>query len=254
MTQIASLVPAAWLAACGLWSANDPFVGTWKLDASRSSIVDQMAVEAAGTNTYTFRFEGGPAETVVADGTDQPAMPGTTLAITITDSHTLKVVRKKAGAIIVSAIWKLSDDNKTLHDAFKGVQPDGSTTSIDYVYARRSGTSGFAGLWESTTRPLGLQYELKIQPYRGEGLSFVAPGSVKSITFDGREHPVAGTTPGLIASGLRRDRASLAYTEKSGANIIDTRTLTLSSDRKTLTIKVEKTDQAAPNLLVLERE
>ena len=47
MTQIVSLLPIAYVAMMsGLWTANDPFVGKWKLDASRSTIVDQMAVEA----------------------------------------------------------------------------------------------------------------------------------------------------------------------------------------------------------------
>jgi hypothetical protein len=253
MTQIARLVPIAYLALSGLWTTNDPFVGTWKLDASRSTIVDQMAIEAAGPNKYTFRFEDGPAETIVADGSDQPGLPGTTLSVKAGNFHTLKVVRKQGGKIIVSANWKLSEDGQTLHDAFEGVQPNGSPITIDYVYERRSGTSGFAGVWESTTRPLGLQLELQIQPYNGEGLSFVRQGSIKSIIFDGHEHAVVGTAKGVIASGWRESERAMEYTEKNSGKVIDTQVLALSSDGKTLTIKVEKTGQATPNVLVLER-
>ena len=97
--QMVSLMAIA--ALSGLWTASDPFVGKWKLDVSRSTIVDQVVVEAAGPNKYTFRFEGGPAETIVADGTDQPGLTGTTLSVKAADSRSLKVVRKKGGRVVV---------------------------------------------------------------------------------------------------------------------------------------------------------
>jgi hypothetical protein len=254
MPQIAKLVPVAYLAVSGLWTADDPFVGKWKLDASRSSIVDQMAVEAAGPNKYTFRFEGGPPETVTADGTDQPGMPGTTLAVKAGNAHSMKVVRKQNGKIIVWANWTLSDDGRVLHDAFSSVQPNGAPLTVDYIYKRRSGMSGFTGLWESTTQPLGLQLELQVLPFGGKGLSFIQPGSEKSIVFDGHDHSVIGTAQGVIASGRRESRKTLTYTEKSNGAVIDTRDLSLSTDGKALTITVKRTGQDSPNVLVLERE
>ncbi len=219
MTHLAVIAGVTAIAATGLWTANDPFVGTWKLDVSRSTIVDQMVVEAAGPNKYTFKFEGGPAETIVADGTDQPGLPGTTLSVTADDSRTLNVVRKEGGRIIVSAIWKLSEDGRILHDNFTGVQADGSTMTVDYVYTRMSGTSGFAGNWESTTQPVGLKFELQIQPFDGEGLSFVRQGSVKSITFDGQDHAVAGASEGATASGRRQSERAMEYTDKVAGKV-----------------------------------
>lgn len=254
MTHLAAFAGVTAIAATGLWTANDPFVGKWKLDVSRSVIVDQMMVEAAGPNKYTFRFEGGPAETILADGTDQPGLPGTTLSVKASDSHTLKVVRKQKGHIIVSAIWKVSEDGRILHDAFTGMQPDGSTITIDYVYKRMSGTSGFAGNWESTTQPLGLKFELHIQPYGGEGLSFVRQGSVKSITFDGQDHAVASATEGVTASGRRQSERAMELTDKNRGKVVDTQALTLSPDCKTLTINMHKAGQATPGVFVLTRE
>jgi hypothetical protein len=252
--HLAVMTGATALAASGFWTAHDPFVGTWKLDVSRSVIVDQMSVKAAGPNKYTFRFEGGPPETIVADGTDQPGVSGTTLSIKAQDSRGLKVVRKQKGRIIVSANWKLAEDGRTLHDAFTGTQPDGSTNTTDYLYKRISGTSGFTGNWESITQPVGLKVELHIQPYGGEGLSFVRQGSVKSITFDGRDHTVAGAAEGATASGLRHSERAMEYTDKSSGKVVDTRALTLSQDGKTLTIDVHTSGQATPNVLVFARE
>jgi len=254
MVYLAVMTGAVAIAATSLWTANDPFVGKWKLDVSRSVIVDQMVVEAAGPHKYIFRFEGGPPETIVADGTDQPSTSGTTLSVKAGDPHTMKVVRKQPGRIIVSANWKLSKDGRTLHDAFTGLQPDGSTTTIDYVYKRTAGTSGFAGAWESTTKPLGLKFELQIQPYDRKGFSFVRQGSVKNIVFDGHDHAIASATAGATASGTRRSERALQYTDKNGGKIVDTQALALSTDGKTLTINVHKAGQVTPNALVFARE
>jgi hypothetical protein len=72
-----------WLLTIGtLWAASDPFVGNWKLDPSRSKQTDQMKIEAAGTNRYTFDFGGGATETIVVDGTEQPGHAGTILSVT----------------------------------------------------------------------------------------------------------------------------------------------------------------------------
>ena len=42
-------------------AANNPFVGDWKLNPSKSTLTDQMKVESVGANKYAFDFGGGPA-------------------------------------------------------------------------------------------------------------------------------------------------------------------------------------------------
>jgi hypothetical protein len=252
--QMTGLAAVASLAATTLWTANDPFVGKWKLDVSRSRIVDDMRVEAAGPNRYAFNFEGGPTETIVADGTDQPGMPGTTLAVKPEGANSLTVVRKQDGRIIVSANWELSRDGGTLRDAFTSLRPDGSSMTVDYVYRRLSGASGFAGVWESTTKPLGLKLELAIQPYGKKGLRFVSAGSDKSVTFDGRDHLVPDSKDGAALSGRRRTARSLDYTEKSQGKIARARHFELSRDGRTLTETLGTPGQATPDVFVFERE
>jgi hypothetical protein len=66
-----------------LWAADDPFVGEWKLNPSKSTkLTEQMKVESVAGNKYAFDFGGG-TEIIVADGTDQPGGFGTTLSATI---------------------------------------------------------------------------------------------------------------------------------------------------------------------------
>jgi hypothetical protein len=254
MPTAGSLAMAA-LATSALWSANDPFVGKWKLDVPRSVIVDRMVVEAAGPNRYTFRFEGSPAETILADGTDQPGLDGTTLAVKASDPRTLSVVRKQAGKTVVSAAWKVSRDGRTLRDTFLSVQPDGSSATTDYVYRRVAGaSSGFVGAWESTTSPVGLKYELRIQPYGGRGLSFVRQAGVKSVTFDGRDHAVAGAAQGQTASGRRQGERTMQVVDRLAGKDLDTQAFEVSQDGRTLTMTVHRAGQTTPDTLVFERD
>lgn len=252
--QMAAWLAMASLATAGLWTAGDPFVGKWKLDVSRSLIVDRMVIEAAGPNRYKFRFEGGPAETVVADGTDQPGLPGTTLSVKAEDSRTVKVVRKQAGRIVISAAWKVSHDDKTLHDDFTAIQPDGSSSTTNYVYRRMSGTSGFFGAWESTTAPVGLAFELQIRPLGDQALAFVRPSGVKNVIFDGRDHAVTGAAPGSTASGRRRAERTMEVVDKIDGKDLDTQALGLSRDGNILTMNVRRVGQATPDVLVFVRE
>ena len=247
-----ALFLAASIVASSFWTASDPFVGKWRLDVSRSTIVDRMRVERLGPNKFGFNFEGAPTETVVADGTDQPGLPGTTLAVKMADHRTLKVVRKQDGRTIVTADWKLSEDGRTLRDAFTSLQDDGASVTVDYLYRRISGTSGFAGTWESTTKPVGLTLELAIRPYRGKGLSFTSPGSDKKVTFDGQDHAVPGS--GVTLSGRRRGAHVMAYTEKSHGKVEHVREFELSRDGRTLTETLRSPGQSTPDRFVFDRE
>jgi hypothetical protein len=154
------LLLAGCLATCGLCAAHDPFVGKWKLNSSRSKITDEMNVEPVGTNKYALTFSGTDPETVVADGTDQPAVFGTTLSIAVKDPNTWQVVRKKDGRMLISAIWKLSEDGETLTDAFTGYDRKGVASTTDYVYKRTAGHSGFSadGKIRPQKRALRLNY------------------------------------------------------------------------------------------------
>lgn len=234
------------------FAAKDPFVGKWNLDVARSTIVDDFEVKALGSNRYAFNFEGAPTETVVADGTDQPGLAGTTLAVTAADAHHLSVVRKQDGHVIVSASWTLSPDGRTLRDDFTNVQPDGSQATTHYLYRRLAGASGFAGSWESTTPPADLKIELEIQPYGSNGLTFVSPGSDKAVTFDGLDHPVSGER-NLSLSGRRHGMRTLDYTEKMQGKVARARRFALSRDGRTLTETVNL-GQTRPTVFVFARE
>ena len=246
-----SILGLALIVGSAVGTTNEPFIGKWRLDVSRSTIVDDMRIELLGPNKFRFHFEGAPAEIIVADGTDQPGLPGTTLSVRVEDARTLKIVRKQGGRPIVSANWKVSEDGRTLRDAFTTVEQDGSRATTEYVYKRMSGASGFAGSWESTTKPIGLELELEIRPYKRNGLRFVSPASDNGVTFDGKSNS-AGDSRTL--SGRRRGRRSVEYTEEHRGKVDRTRHFELSRDGRTLTETVSGVGQTTPTSFVFERE
>jgi hypothetical protein len=206
-------------------AADDPFIGKWKLNPEKSTLTDEMKVEHVSGNKYAFDLGGGTPETIVVDGTDQPGIFGTTLAVTAEGPNNWKVVRKKNGRTLVTGIWTLSADGKTLHDNFTANRPDGSISSLDYVYTRTAGTTGFPGTWESISEKVNSVYEFEIQPYQGDGLTFINPAqkSTLNIKFDGKDYPPIGPNlpADFVSSGHRVDGRTLQLTDKLEGKVRD---------------------------------
>jgi hypothetical protein len=239
-------------------AATDPFAGTWKLNPSKSRLTDQMRVEGAGPNKYTFFLSATNPETIVADGTDQPGIFGTTLAVTVLAPNQWRVVRKKGGHMLISAIWDLSSDGNTLTDNFTGYRADGTTSNLLYKYGRSAGTSGFAGTWESTTEEVNSTYEMQVQPYEESGLSFInsAQKMTKKVKFDGRDYTVEGPNlpEGYATSGRRLSDRAVELTDKIKDKVLDTQEVEVSGDGKTLTMTIHIPGVSKPNIQVFERE
>jgi hypothetical protein len=261
ITILLATIAMVCVGAAPLSRADDqPFIGKWKLNLSKSKLADQMTIAPAGANRYTLTFAGvGDTETLVADGTDQPGALGSTISITIEAPGNWKIVRKQNGHVQLTADWKLSDDGKTLTDTFIGNQPNGSTSHIDLVYKRAEGSasnSGIPGTWETTQEKPDSAYEMEIRPYEGDGLSFIiSGGAANNVKFDGKEYPPAGASPatGSTTSARRLGDHSIELTKKLKGKIVETREMNVSPDLKTLTMTRHLVDQRLPNILIFDR-
>ena len=241
------------------WAADDPFAGKWKLDSSQSELpADTMKVKLVGANKYTFIFSEPNAETVAVDGTDQPGIFGTTFSVTEQGPRVWKVVRKSKGRTLLIAIWTLSEDGGTLHDSYTEYRPDGSPFTVDYLYLRKAGDSGFAGTWQSTSEVFVSPYEIQIQPYQGDGFSLIDPvaGVDKSLKFDGTDYPNSGASasPGMLSSGRRLSDRRLELTDKLMGKLQSTDDFQLSPDLQTMTETQHLANQGKPIILVFKRE
>jgi hypothetical protein len=258
MTRALKLLVFANMAVAMAWAAENPFIGNWKLDSSKSRMPDEMKVESKGGNTYSFDFGGGP-ETIVADGSDQPGgYGGTTLSVKADAPDTWIVARKKDGQLLIKATWKLSKDGDTLTDYFRGFDPAGPTLSMDYVYRRSGGGSGFAADWKSIKERMNSPFGLEVRAFERDGLTFILPveHDTKSAKLDGKDYPDQdpNARPGSSCSIRQIDEHSLEMTDKAGGKITRTREIKLSSDGKTLTMIMPVTGQSEPDVLVFDRE
>jgi hypothetical protein len=230
-----------------LWAVDNPFVGDWKLNPSKSKLPDEMKVESVGGNKYTFDFEGSDSvETIAIDGTDQPGEGGTTLSVTDEGPNAWKVVRKKNGRKIISANWKLSTDGNTLTDEFSLIAPNGSASTVNYVYDRRGAGTRFAGNWVSTSEAVAADfvYAIQIQPYQGDGFSIIDSVShqTRHVKLDGKDSRL-------------RDEHTLELTDKgSDGKVSVTQQYELSSDLKTLTLTEHITGRSEPRIFVFDRQ
>jgi hypothetical protein len=240
------------------WAAENSFLGEWKLDPSKSRMPDEMKVESKGGNTYAFDFGGGAGETIMADGTDQPGFAGTTLSVKAEALDTWIVERKKDGKLLLRGTWKLSKDGNTLEDLYREFESDGSTVSMDYVYQRHGGGSGFAADWQSIKETMNSPVSLEVKAYQGDGLSFISPTEheTKSVKFDGKDYPHEGPNAdaGSTSSIRRINDHTLEMTDKSGGKVRSTEQIELSGDGKTLTITVHIVGRDKPNVMVFERQ
>jgi hypothetical protein len=115
---------------------------------------------------------------------------------------------QEGGAYAPYGVLRLSGDGKTLNDAYTEYVPDGSASSIPYVYERTAGSSGFTGTWDSESEMVKPGIELQIQPWEG-GLSFNSPAAqvTKNIKFDGNDYPDLG--PSMAAGSASSGRGVL---------------------------------------------
>jgi hypothetical protein len=254
--QILKILPAVCLATGMAWAAESPFIGEWKLDPSKSRMPDEMKVQSKGDNKYAFDFGGG-AEMIVVDRSDQPGHGGTLLSVKAEAPDTWIVERKKDGRLLLKATWKLSKDGSTLTDYYREVESDGSTLSMDYVYQRTGGGSGFAADWQSIKETMNSPFLIQVKEFQGDGLSFITPSEhkTKHVKFDGKDYPNEGPNAdrGASSSIRRVDERTLVITDKADGKVTDTEEIGLSADLKTLTITVHVAGRDKPNVMVFAR-
>jgi hypothetical protein len=257
LKRVFQLMVVACLVGSAAWAADDPMVGNWKLNPKKSKLTDVMKVESLGDNKYSFDFGGGDPEIAVADGTDQPGNFGIMIAVSVDAPDKWTVVRKKDGKVLVTGVWTLSKDGSTLNDHFTAARPNGDSTSLDYVYRRTGGGSGFAGTWVSSSEQVNSVVELKVRAWQDDGLSFISQGGggTKNVKLDGKDYAnVGAVVDGLTASARRVNERTVEMTDKISGKVRDTQEISVSPDGKTLTMTVHIPGRSEPDVQVFERE
>jgi hypothetical protein len=238
-TRILALLAGLALMRVTALSADESFVGKWKLNADKSQFAGlQYKIEAAGGNKYRFVF-GDNVETVPLDGKDHLTKYGNTWAIAKTGPNKWKWTRKRDGKVITTATWTVSEDEQTFIDSSDSMRPDGSTSHEESRMKRTAGTSGLVGTWESVEVKITSPTTLEIEKWQGEGYSFLSPAYKERVDFklDGKDYTPKGprVAKGETMSAKRLDDHNIELTYKLKGKTISTESYEVSADGKTLT-------------------
>lgn len=152
-----------------------------------------------------------------------------------------KVVRRRNGRTILSAIWSMSKDDSTLTDRFLSFNADGWPYTLTYVYKRKADGSGFTGKWVGKAEQ-AVTYRLtaQIRAYGEGGRSIIDASSQFTGNMD------------FAPSAVHRvdDHTSELMSKMNGGEFSDFLQLRLSSDLKTMTIVPCAAAPDAPHIFV----
>ena len=241
-------------------SADQPFIGKWKLNLSKSKLADQMTIAPAGANRYTLTFAGvGDTKTLLADGTDQPGVLGSTISVTVEAPGNWKIVRKQGGRTILTANWKLSDDGKALTERSLATSRMVRHRALTWFTNAR-----MAAQATPASRALGKpRKKSPIQRMKWKFVLTKATAFLSSFPAAAREQREV-RWKGISARG-RQSRCrqrhiprrlgdhSIELTKKLKGKIVETREINVSPDLKTLTMTRHLVDQRVPNILIFDR-
>jgi len=228
----------AFAAAAVLAAADNPFVGKWKLDPSKSDFTGQtFKYEDAGGGKVR-ESGGGESYTFTTDGKEHPGLYGHLISVKQVDANTWERTNRFRGKTLSTATEKVSDDGKTLTETDKGTHPDGTSFEETDVYERQGDGTGFMGTWK-TKDVKGAEGVTEIAANGADGITLIIPEMKAkcSLKLDGKDAPATGPTipAALSLAATRTGDRSFDLVEKIKGKVVYKATWTVSDDGNTLT-------------------
>jgi hypothetical protein len=235
---IASGCLLAVLGTCSLASAQNPFVGTWKLNQAKSHLTGRTVTYSSAANgtirettavgTYTFKTDGQPYS----------AMFGTTAKWRHPSATIWRARYSRNGTLLDSDTMTISSDGKTMTIISTGTDPDGKAFRDTEVFTRTEGSSGLMGTWKSEKVKSSTSAVLKFAANGEDGIVWILP-DIKArldMKFDGKDYaPVGPTVPaGLTIAATKNGDRSFSFVEKMHGKSLFKGSMTVSKDGKTL--------------------
>jgi hypothetical protein len=233
---------AAALSAAVVSQAQSPFTGTWKTDISQTKWSPKPLTFYISQGWYHC-VTCNPTFDIPADGQDH-AVTGQsydTVAITITDDHTIAETTKKNGKIVFEQTRTVSGDGKTLtvHTVDHPKDSD-KPLSFDTKAKRdgmlRPGVQPTSGRWIIEQQKGSDDAFLTTYKVDGDQIVMTSPdGETYTATFGGGDFPAKGAY-GYNAVSLRRiNPHTIEETDKRDGRVIDVTTMTVSANGKMMT-------------------
>lgn len=236
-----------WLACAFLTSltltafaADNLWVGTWKLDVSKSQFAGDTFTYSKAQNGMMHYSDGSTVDFDFGiDGKEYKTAYGRTTTWTSGGNNTWDSVSKMDGKVLANNHRELSSDGKTLTVTSSGTKPDGSPFMNVTVYTRVTGTDGLEGKWRSVKVDISASDSLVITEPSPGVLRWELP-EVKGYVegkADGTDHPVTGPTvpPGLTYGFKLVTPTEITYTQKLNGKPDTHGIQTVAADGKSFT-------------------
>ena len=225
--------------AAGLWAADPPYVGKWKLNPAKSDFGASTVTYEQSANGEIKTTADGQSFTFKADGKEYPTPWGTSTSWKTINANTWETTNKVNGKVTGTATMKLSADGKALTVDSKSIKATGETSNDSAVYERVSGTTGLAGKWKTKNVKIGAPGTMTIAPSGADGLTltFVEEKGTCTGKFDGKDYPATGPIwpSGWTCSIAKNGAQGLDVTWKKDGKVMYKDIFTASTDGKVLT-------------------
>jgi hypothetical protein len=221
-------------------AADNPWVGTWKLDPSKSHFTGDTFTYSKSANGMMHFSDGSTANYDFGiDGKEYKTLYNRTTTWTAKGDNAWDSVTKANSTVLAKTHREISADGKTLTVTATGTKPDGSTFKDETVYTRVTGTKGLVGKWRSTKVNISAPDSFIVSVPAPGVLHWEIPGFKETVEGkpDGTDHPITGPNlpEGLTLSFKMISPTKLSYVVKVKGKPDSYGVQTLASDRKSFT-------------------
>jgi hypothetical protein len=237
------LLPAFGLLIPAAVMGQSPFEGTWKVDLKSQKYISKPLEYVLKDGEYSCR-SCTPPYAIKADGKDYKVSVSPyfdTENITVLDQRTLSRIDKKDGEQV--ATWKIwiSEDGKTLHREFNGIEAPGAPAySASYTATRLSagpeGAHAVSGTWrENPAESVSENAQSFTFKVDADMLTMTSPmGERFTAKMNGTEAPMKGDR-GVDQVSIKRINANtLEETDKLNGKVVSITRMTVSADGRTM--------------------
>jgi len=228
--------------------AQDAFSGTWKFNLNDAQFPKKPDVFVLQDGMYHCKTCAPPMD-VKADGEDHPVTGHPyfdSVSIKVVDDRTIEETDKKNGKTVTTSKTVVSQDGKTANFEFT----DSSNTNADPVTGKGiatqvangpAGSHAVSGSWVTskmeTLSDNGLTVTFKVE---GDSLSMTnQTGQSYVAKLDGTDSPYKGDPGTTSVSVKSMGKNTIEETDKRDGKVISIARMTVGSDGKTMTVKIE---------------
>lgn len=247
------------IAGAQLSAAENPWVGTWKLNPARSRFTGETISYERLTSGEWKATRAGMSYTFRMDGKQHPSLFGRQETWKqASDRNWESTTKSSAGTTLVTQHHEIAPDNKTMKVTSQGTTPSGEKFNDVSWYNRESGKTGLAGKWKSQKVQISAPTVLEIKQHGSNGMTIMLPAYKASVDviFDGTDAKPTGPTvpPGLTFSAKKLDNHSFEFDEKNEGKPVFKIVYEVSPDGKTMTETATPVGVNETTVAVFERE